>query len=732
MDRSGMKVVILVPRRRDNEWRDKLWAFCRQRWVEHHDPMPIYEGHHEMGPFNRSAAVNAASELADRDGRWDVALIIDSDTISDSKAVQAAIEYAVRTGGLAVAHDQRHMMSQHATIAILDGYVGSWKRNRMVRRTYTDSVSCAVAVARQTWDLVGGFDERFVGWGFEDTGFHIACETMTGIPIHNVPGECFHLWHPLSPEASKDAITYELNRSLKRRYEAVRWNKERLQRLLGTSDEQAVGTIPRILHRTVPEVTSSQVEGWWQRFEELHPDWDLRTYREPIDPIDWPMTGDLFARCQNGAQKAGLIRLEAIFTHGGVYVDSDVEPYRPLDSLLQCKAFAAWEDEKVVPDAVMGAIAEHPAWLELIGRAREAIEGGQDAWASGPGGTTELLPGREDVLLLPPGAFYPAHYLEKARLGQSGAKPWVFMEHKWHHSWGTPAQHAANQRRQRVRQEPEPEPEKPNLRIALCMPWNNPEDRWRRDAHEWCVRWWKLSDLPIFEGVGDSRSAMCNDAAKWAGNADVLIFVDADTWVPHAQIYEAARVAHETGRMTHAFTTYTRLSSSLTRQTQKRHVEKVSAVQLAKTNRRHRSHVSGANAVPLALWQRLGGYDERFTEWGHEDRAFDLAAGCLGGGINRVEGPALHWYHPPVDGKLMRPTMDDPATQLVIRYAQAAGRVPDAGRALIHAVHRVPTDAQPDVEAMLAILREDGGPLASAISYPAGAVSPREASLGPL
>jgi hypothetical protein len=701
--------------------------------------MPIYEGHHDAGPFNRSAAINTASVLADADadGRWDAALIIDSDTVSNPADIRTAIEYAVRTGGLAVAHDKRHMMSQHATMSILDGYVGDWHRSRMIRRTYTDSVSCAVAVSRSTWDAVGGFDERFVGWGFEDTGFHIACETMTNMPIHNVQGECFHLWHPESPEASRKSVTYIRNQALKRRYEAVRWNPERLQRLLNLNlnDERAVGTIPRILHRTVPEVTSAQVEGWWEQFGELHPDWDLRTYREPIDPVDWPMTGDLFERCQNGAQKAGLIRLEAIYTHGGVYVDSDVEPYRPLDPLLQCKAFAAWEDEKVVPDAVMGAVKEHPAWLDLIGRAREAIEGGQDAWASGPGGTTEILPGRDDVLLLPPGAFYPAHYLEKARLGQSGGQPWVFLEHKWHHSWGTPAQHAANLKRQRIRPTVKPESPTivmPELRIALCMPWNNPDEPWRRNAHEWCVRWWKAANLPIFEGVGDSRSAMCNDAARWAGNADVLVFVDADTWVPHVQIYDAARSAMVTGQMTHAFTTYTRLSSATTRQMQKRSMEKIDAHQLAKTNRRRRNHVSGANAIPLTLWKQLGGYDERFVEWGHEDRAFDLAAGCLGGGINRIDGPALHWYHPPVDGKVMRPTMDDPATALVVRYAQAAGRVPDAGRALTHAVHHVSADAQPDVEAMLAILREDGGPLAPAISYPAGAAESREASLGPL
>lgn len=710
-----MKVVILVPRRNDNGHRDRLWAFCRAWWEEHHEPMPIYEGHHNIGPFNRSAAVNLAAEAA---GDWDVALIIDSDTISESASVQQAIARAHETGGLVVAHDRRHMMSEAGTQRILKGDRSSWKRSGMIRKTYRDSVSCAVAIARSTWDSIGGFDDRFVGWGFEDTAFHIAVETITGLPIEVIHGECYHLWHATGPETSRGSVTYQRNHSLKRRYEAVRWQPEKLLRLLGRGDDNVpIGTIPRILHRTVPEHTSDEVEGWWQRFGELHPDWDLRTYREPIDPADWPMTGMMFDQCQNGAQKAGLIRLEAVYTYGGIYVDSDVEPHRPFDPLLPLGAFAAWEDESVVPDAVMGATKEHPAWMQLIGRAREAIMNNQDAWHSGPGGTTEVLPGRSDVLLLPPGAFYPAHYLEKNKLGTNRSKPWVFCEHKWHHSWGSDAQKAGIEKAQRgTRVTPavantETIEIPSDMKIAICVPWNDTVDRWRVAAFKWCIDWWMAMGIPVHVGPGESRSAMRNEAARRAiaDGATILFFADGDTWVPKDQLVLAAIRAQETKRLTHAFDVYVRLGSSDSKRGQASN--RPDARALSRFGAKQRNHMSGASAIPVSLWQEIGGYDERFKVWGFEDRAFDFAAGCVGDGVERITGAAIHWYHVPAPEKLSRPKVGDAGVDLVMRYCVAAAKAPETGIIGQLAASQRVQDVAPNKDAMLSILRESGGPL---------------------
>lgn len=202
--------------------------------------------------------------------------------------------------------------------------------------------------------------------------------------------------------------------------------------------------IPPRLIRTIPEHVTAEVERFWERAGELHPDWELVTYREPIEPDWFPITGPLFDRCRSGAQKAGLIRLEVLLNTGGVYLDSDVELYRPLDALLGLRGFAAWEDPEVVPDAVLAAEPEHPAIRECLRLAVDRITSdagewrtGNGAWATGPGVTTTVLPGRADFALLPPGSFYPYHYTEKHRRHEDHrtAQPWALGAHHWHASW---------------------------------------------------------------------------------------------------------------------------------------------------------------------------------------------------------------------------------------------------------------------------------------------------------
>lgn len=200
-------------------------------------------------------------------------------------------------------------------------------------------------------------------------------------------------------------------------------------------------TIPKLLFRTVPSQTSDQVEGWWQRAMELHPGWDFVTYRDPIVADEFPLTHDLFELCDSGAQKAGLIRLEALSRHGGIYLDSDVEVFRNLTPLTMVEAFAAYEDPGVIPDAVLGAEAGHPAIEACLELAMDRVMSPRGdwrtagAWGSGPGVTTKILAGRDDVLLLPPGSFYPVHYTRKGELESFTPPPWCWMAHHWHASW---------------------------------------------------------------------------------------------------------------------------------------------------------------------------------------------------------------------------------------------------------------------------------------------------------
>lgn len=435
-------VVILVPRRADGGQRDRLWTYTRAVWAEFFPDWPIIEGTHDAGPFNRSAAVNRAAEAA---GDWDIALIIDADVLPDPAGVMDAVNTAA-LGRPASAFNVRHNLDRRGTEMIMKGYTGSWKK--FVNDRHPLCISGAFAIDRKLWDKVGGFDELFVGWGFEDTAFLIACETISGQALFQARADIWHLFHQRSPEHNHRLPNFQANRTRREAYTDAAGDKKRVGKLLLEAKKgkhgdkvEEVGrstTIPRILHRTVPAETSEQVEGWWQTARDLHPRWQAMDHRDPLDPDEWPETGDLWDKCGSGAQKAGLIRLEALWRWGGIYIDSDVELYRSLEPLLGVQAFAGWEDRRVVPDAVLGSRPGHPAFAVMLAKAREALEQSAGAWVSGPGVTTEVLPGRDDVLLLPPGSFYPYHYTMKEQQRDDDHKteqPWAFGAHHWHHSW---------------------------------------------------------------------------------------------------------------------------------------------------------------------------------------------------------------------------------------------------------------------------------------------------------
>jgi hypothetical protein len=64
----------------------------------------------------------------------------------------------------------------------------------LVDRTNPISWSCCIAIPRAVFDDLGGFDERFVGWGFEDMAFQSVVCGLYG--WERIDGDVYHLWHP--------------------------------------------------------------------------------------------------------------------------------------------------------------------------------------------------------------------------------------------------------------------------------------------------------------------------------------------------------------------------------------------------------------------------------------------------------------------------------------------------------------------------------------------------------
>lgn len=223
-----MKVVVLVPRRADAGWRDHLWGWVRDRWRREHPEWSIHEGWHpaELGPFNRSAGVNAAAREA---GDWDVAVIADSDTFADAAQVRQAVDVALVDRQITFAYDRYCYLNRAGTKKVIEGFQGNWWP--FVEWTMTGTCSNLVVVPRSLWDAVGGFDEGFVGWGMEDVGFSLACQAIGG-GMRRISGDVWHLHHNPSPENNTESPLYLANVARMKRYEACNYDPAAMRDLL--------------------------------------------------------------------------------------------------------------------------------------------------------------------------------------------------------------------------------------------------------------------------------------------------------------------------------------------------------------------------------------------------------------------------------------------------------------------------------------------------------------------
>lgn len=266
------------------------------------------------------------------------------------------------------------------------------------------------------------------------------------------------------------------------------------------------------------------------------------------------------------------------------------------------------------------------------------------------------------------------------------------------------------------------------LKVGVCIPWREGEAG-RVESFQWSLDWWRRLGVSVYlgddtvNGPTPNRSAMRNDAARKAINdgCDVLFFADSDTFVGPDEFWAAVCRAHHERKVVLAYERYVLTGRHHVRRYMRRGVTVTDQFRRGMSTRGatvRRGHVSGAVVVPVVVWQQLGGFDERFTRWGYEDRAFWCAATTLTGEVLRVPGDAFHWWHPAGADKDRRAEDMLVTGALVRRYYIATAWVPETG-----AVHRaieaglldpivLPDDAGPDPDAMRALLAEPGGPLA--------------------
>lgn len=127
-------------------------------------------------------------------------------------------------------------------------------------------------------------------------------------------------------------------------------------------------SIPKIIHycwfggAKKPELVQKCIKSW----EKYCPDYKIVEWNERNFDVKMnPYIKEAYERGQ-WAFVADFARLLAVYEHGGVYLDTDVELIKNLDDVLGDKAFYCLADNTVATGLGFGAIKKHPSVKQML------------------------------------------------------------------------------------------------------------------------------------------------------------------------------------------------------------------------------------------------------------------------------------------------------------------------------------------------------------------------------
>jgi mannosyltransferase OCH1-like enzyme len=181
--------------------------------------------------------------------------------------------------------------------------------------------------------------------------------------------------------------------------------------------------VPRTIHQIWigPDPLPDEHRPWIESWKRHHPEWAHRLWTEEDLPQD-PIRPEILERLRAPVERADILRLEILFRHGGVYVDTDLECLRPLDDLLDGEEFVGvCLKPGRATNTFIAAVPGHP----LLGRALRELKPMEVYWptsskdaikeGAGPPLLRRLLADYPDVKLLEPPLFFPSTAEERGR-----------------------------------------------------------------------------------------------------------------------------------------------------------------------------------------------------------------------------------------------------------------------------------------------------------------------------
>ena len=98
------------------------------------------------------------------------------------------------------------------------------------------------------------------------------------------------------------------------------------------------------------------IESW----KKYLPDYEIIEWNEDNFDINYNDFAKKSYELKKYAFTSDVVRLYALYTQGGIYMDTDVEVYKPLDEFLNEEGFTGFEDIHYPVTATMGCVKGNP------------------------------------------------------------------------------------------------------------------------------------------------------------------------------------------------------------------------------------------------------------------------------------------------------------------------------------------------------------------------------------
>ena len=156
--------------------------------------------------FNRANARNRAVGLS----KSNIFLLVDADSVIPVAQLEEAFIIAKQAHKICQPFNEVHFLNKSASGNLIADFTNFKPHSHSYvfkgpNEVFLQHSGGAYVVIKSQWEEMGGMDERFTGWGGEDSAYNHEYRRTFG-PIEYVDGPLYSLYHPIKRASSKENL----------------------------------------------------------------------------------------------------------------------------------------------------------------------------------------------------------------------------------------------------------------------------------------------------------------------------------------------------------------------------------------------------------------------------------------------------------------------------------------------------------------------------------------------